>query len=182
MKIYTKTGDAGQSALYDGSRHAKDSYIFEVLGEIDELSCRIGVVITQMPKTRNTCIPFLRFIQVCLQDLNSLLATPKESRNQPKPFCPTRVDILETHIDNLSSKLPRLSRFILPGVSTIDSSIQLCRTQTRKVERFLWHYMNCETSKTSSNIEPEVPQFINRLSDFFFMLARLFQGQVDVCA
>ena len=182
MKIYTKTGDKGDTALYDGSRHPKSELVFELLGEIDELSSRIGVAITSMPPCRAVCSVFLRFLQVCLQDLNSLIATPKTSRKKLEPFSPSQTQILEHHIDLLQTTLPKLTIFILPGIDTVDSHLQLCRTQTRKVERLLWRHIKTAKSMKSLYLCSNVTQFINRLSDFFFVLARVFQTKVDISA
>jgi len=154
-KVYTKTGDKGTTSLYDGSRVEKTAKFFVVLGEIDELSSRIGMLCAQIPDrlsgqgcVNKICFNFpplqgfnneqnnpaniLRIIQATLQDLNSIIATVnKENRKIPtiEEKC---VQELETYIDHMEEFTPKLTKFILPGVTLADAQSHLCRTQTRK--------------------------------------------------
>ena len=163
MKIYTKTGDAGNTSLYDGSRAPKFSVVFQVLGEIDELNSRIGLLCTHMPDT-----DMLRKIQRTLQDFNSHIATIDKT-NKKLPDLPESLVLeLENMIDEMEKVCPKLTKFILPGVTTPDALSHLCRTQARKAERYIvdMHF--------SHKVEiPEIiMKYMNRLSDFFFVFSR----------
>lgn len=165
-KIYTKTGDGGITSLYDGTRMGKDAVFFDILGSNDELTSRIGMVYAilsdQTPNNNNynDILPILRNIQQTLQDINSNIARAKVNIDDQI------VEILEGHIDTMTAKLPPLTKFILPGERILDAHIHLCRTQTRKVERDIW------TMNRSNEVDPVICRYINRLSDFFFTLAR----------
>jgi len=161
-KIYTKTGDSGTTSLYDGTRTGKDSIYFDVLGNNDELTSRIGLVYVLM-KDRSDSLDIsniLRNIQSTIQDINSNIAKAKVTISEDK------VTELEKYIDIMTSELPTLTKFILPGENFVDANIHMCRTQTRKVERELW-IMN-----QTIEIDKVICQYMNRLSDFFFTLAR----------
>lgn len=181
MKIYTKTGDKGKTSLYDGRRIAKNSVIFEVLGEMDELNARIGVACS-MSETNYLYTNLLRSIQCKIQDVNAIIATvDKEGRTLPI-VTEEDVERLEKCIDDYDTFTPKLRKFIIPGVTKLDAQIHLCRTQARKVERMLWE-LNDEVSILkdekgndvdigSVQIDPVILRYFNRLSDFFFGFAR----------
>lgn len=188
MKVYTRTGDKGITSLYDGKRIAKNSLFFEVLGEIDELSSRIGVLCASLTGATLSVEPIqqLRVIQGILQDINSIIATV-DPNGRTLPFV-TADDItkIETFIDTMEGSNPKLTKFILPGVTISDSHAHMCRTQTRKVERRLWEMHNSneyvEIFKVSGQdsyidlseveIHEHIFKYVNRLSDYFFVLAR----------
>lgn len=185
MKIYTRTGDTGTSSLNDGYRTSKDSIIFSVVGEIDELSSRIGFLCSLPCDIGIT--PFLRKIQRQLHKFNAHLASPTKTEGKWIPELDSaQVTELEQEIDIMENKLQSLKNFILPGCYELDSQAHLCRTQTRRVERKLWKLINYSEHlnliKNNENTEfipcasqvinPIIPQYINRLSDFFFVLAR----------
>lgn len=202
MKVYTKTGDSGDTSLYDGSRAPKYAINFEVLGEMDELSSRIGmlcVMIREMNGTINNMVEpkldYLRKIQRTLQDFNSHIATI-EQENRKLPVLPEKlVNEIEEYIDEMEIANTKLTKFILPGVNRDDSQAHLCRTQTRKAERVLnnLHTTNELLTVTRggehTHVELEkftIPdimlKYMNRLSDFFFVLARwlcAIKGQSD---
>ena len=171
MKIYTKTGDKGKTSLYDGSRVVKSDDIFSLLGEVDELSSRIGVVVAHSKKGLKDIDEQLRNIQSNLQNLNSHIATIKPNKRHRLVLLDEKdVKSLETFIDVLDSKNKKLTSFILPGNTPLDSFIHLCRTQSRKVERLMWLMHNDDSNKvTFSEFDF---QYTNRLSDFFFVLSR----------
>jgi cob(I)alamin adenosyltransferase len=156
MKVYTKTGDNGTSSLYNGSREMKSSLIFNVIGEIEELTSRIGIVCSHM-KSNYLLTYSLRRIQRRLQNILTSIDTP---------ITTDMIETLEKDIDGCNAFNDKLTDFILPGVNPEDAHIHSCRTQTRKVERVLWE-LN-ETIK----MEPFLLIYINRLSDYFFVLAR----------
>ncbi len=182
MKIYTRSGDEGNSSLYDGSRISKSEIFFDVLGELDELSSRIGFLSSLLSSNDNLnyIFIFLRIIQGKIQDINTIIATIKTKKVLPKI---TDYDILliEQQIDNIEKNNEPLTKFILPGVTQLDSQSHLCRTQTRKVERYLWKLHNSKDNIIKTNgvielkeivIDSLITSYINRLSDFFFVLAR----------
>ena len=163
MKIYTTTGDAGQTSFFDGSRAPKYSIAFQVLGEVDELSARIGLLCTHLEETY-----MMRKIQRTLQDFNSHIATIDKTNRKLPVLLDSLVTELEQMIDEMEKTNPKLTKFILPGVTTADSVAHLCRTQARKAERYLIEYRMTELTSL-----PEVMfKYMNRLSDFFFVFAR----------
>ena len=175
MKIYTTTGDSGQTSFFDGKRAPKYSTAFQVLGEVDELSARIGLLCTHLEDTT-----MMRKIQRILQDFNSHIAT-LDKTNRKLPILPdSLVSELEETIDEMEKSNPKLTKFILPGVTIADSVAHLCRTQTRKTERYLIEYRMTESAEL-----PEIIfKYMNRLSDFFFVFARWIcnnSGKTDCC-
>lgn len=169
MKVYTKTGDNGTTGLYDGSRVDKGDQILDVLGTLDELSAHIGRLLFLM-KTRYITpavdrfglIDFLKNLQRTLLDIGSIIAT----RNKPinKEITEKNASDVERLIDLLTVKLKPLTVFIVQeGRNEIEVESHICRTITRRVERELNRY---------GNVSEEILKFVNRLSDFFFTLAR----------
>lgn len=198
MKIYTRTGDTGTSSLNDGYRTSKHSPIFSLVGEIDELSSRIGVLCS-IP-CKQSISPMLRKIQKQLHSFNAHLASPTKTEGKWIPILePTIVTELEEHIDKMESDLPKLRNFILPGFDSLDSHTHLCRTQARRVERKLWKVIESTEPLSLDKLEehitfipgknmhvnPLIPQYINRLSDYFFVFARwicFINGGIDILA
>ena len=181
MKIYTKTGDTGKTSLYDGRRIAKNSVIFDALGEMDELNARIGVACS-LSETNYLYTNLLRTIQCKIQDINAIIATVNKENKKLPIVDEADVSRLETCIDNNDTITPRLTKFILPGVTKLDAQLHVCRTQARKVERMLW-YLNDEECVLKDErgrdvdigsvvIDPVILKYFNRLSDFFFAFAR----------
>ena len=165
MKIYTKTGDTGSTSLYDGSRAPKFSIVFNVIGEIDELNSRIGLLCTHMTDTDTD---MLRKIQRTLQDFNSHIATIDKTNKKLPDLSESLILELENMIDEMEKICPKLTKFILPGVTTPDALAHLCRTQARKAERWIvdMHFSH------KVNIPEIIIKYMNRLSDFFFVFAR----------
>lgn len=170
-KIYTKTGDKGETGLVSGNRTLKSDQRIDLYGELDELNSRIGYA-TSLIEVQNhkEKIDFLHLIQSAIFDLGSNLACEVENRarfNLPQ-LSDSFIRELESQIDILDKDLEPLKNFILPGGSVKSAALHLCRTNTRTVERKLIHYR--EVSKE------ELPQnsviFLNRLSDYFFVMAR----------
>lgn len=184
MKIYTKTGDKGKTSLYDGKRITKDSVIFEVIGEIDELTSRIGMLYSLVKDQKNISL-YLKKIQQILQDINSNIATIDKTKKIPQ-IKEELIFEIENNIDEMEEKLPKLTKFILPGINQTDAQAHLCRTQARKVERFLWKLENCTSRELLKNekildltfvkVDIIILKFINRISDYFFVLARLLSN------
>lgn len=178
--IYTKSGDKGKTSLFDGSRVEKFDERINLLGELDELNARIGLLISSIDSIVETRLigslhknqnNFLLKIQNLIFDLSGEIANPKLSQNNQIDFSKFTQN-LEEEIDKFDKILPELKNFILPGGSMQSSQTHLCRTQTRKCERIL--------SKISLEINysnHSSKAFLNRLSDYFFQLARFLNQE-----
>ena len=164
MKIYTKTGDKGDTSLFGGQRVPKDAPRLEAYGTIDELNTIIGCVISDSPDS--DIIPILTQIQIKLFDLGADLATPRSLGDKVRRIAPGDSLALEELIDKYQSSLPDLNNFILPGGSTTASFLHLARTVCRRAERMVVRLSRNE------EIGSEVIVFLNRLSDLLFVLSR----------
>lgn len=166
MKIYTKTGDNGETGLYDGSRVQKSEQIFDLLGALDELSSHIGMLILHC-KEKQYEVSFLRKTQQTLLNIGSIVATPNPRQGQKLPIISEEdVSEIESYIDNMDNHLPILSVFILQGGKTLcESQAHVCRCVTRRTEREMIKY---------GNVDEHIFKYMNRLSDYFFTLARYY--------
>lgn len=169
-KIYTKTGDNGETGLVSGNRASKSDLRIDLYGEVDELNSRIGFVGSLLSGKHSQEEHFLQLIQSALFDLGSNIAC--EFENRPKYQLPQLnqkvMDDLEAEIDRMDAGLEPLKNFILPGGTLASSAIHLARTGSRKVERLLIHYQD----ETKEELPDFCLPFMNRLSDYFFVLAR----------
>jgi cob(I)alamin adenosyltransferase len=173
-RLYTKTGDAGMTNLYDMRKLGKDDLYFEVLGDLDELSAHIGLACTFL-ENFSTSVKVLRSIQSKLLDVGSDIATVK-NRDRVVPITEADVVQLETYIDEFCSNVPSLTEFILPGYKKADAQLHICRSVCRRVERHMWALKNTINLETGI----ETYKFMNRLSDFFFALARTYTRGNDI--
>jgi len=170
-KVYTKTGDKGQTGLVSGNRTLKSDARIDLYGELDELNSRIGVSSSLLIEAEfRSIVNFLQILQSAIFDLGSNMACEAELRqkyNLPQ-ITEELVLEIEKEIDRMDSELIPLKSFVLPGGTHAAATIHLCRTNARSVERKLISYFE-ETKE-------ELPQFsgifLNRLSDYFFVLAR----------
>lgn len=167
MKIYTKTGDKGETGLFGGDRISKHSARLDAYGTIDELNSFIGLAITEV--TSGEIKNILISLQNKLFVVGSDLATPETEKNKklnivrtPKSF----IDETEKAIDKFDSQLDELKNFILPGGSKGAALLHVCRTISRRAEREIVALKNTEL------IESNIVIFLNRLSDLFFVLSR----------
>ncbi len=170
-KIYTKNGDMGETGLVGGKRVSKADDRIDLYGEVDELNSRIGMAVSLMaPAMFGNEIQFLHEIQSALFDLGSNLACePGERANFKLPHLSAGlVTKLETAIDSMEKSLSPLKNFILPGGPADASALHLCRTGSRNVERKLVAFLN----KTNETAPDNSVEFLNRLSDYFFTVAR----------
>jgi len=170
MKIYTRTGDAGETALFGGGRVPKDHPRVVAYGTVDELNASLGVAVTV--SGREDVRERLGRIQHDLFALGALLSTPppETGRTAPKglPRPPLqRIPEMEEWIDEADARLPELRAFILPGGSTAAAALHLARTVCRRAERAVVHL------GTSEAVEDWVLVYLNRLSDLLFTFARL---------
>lgn len=165
MKIYTKTGDKGETALFGGQRVPKESLRIETYGTVDELNSVIGIVGSLTPKKEIEAI--LERIQHDLFVLGADLATPlTKTSDKISRVQQSHVEQLERSIDLLEPKLQPLKVFILPGGSSVAAHLHFARTVCRRAERL--------TAKLSREEElgPAPLVYLNRLSDLLFVLAR----------
>lgn len=169
MKIYTKSGDAGKTALVGGKRVPKTDLRIEAYGTVDELNAHIGVCILHVKNPRLQEI--LSHLQNELFDVGSDLATEPDSEFKVKRLSDADITRIESWIDELDEALPSLRNFILPGGSEGAANLHICRTVCRRAERMC---CNCQSSDISIN--PNVIPYLNRLSDLFFVMAR-FENQ-----
>lgn len=167
MKIYTKTGDNGETALFGGERVSKSNKRIAAYGTIDELNCFIGLTITEVKSSEIKNV--LSRIQNQLFVVGTDLATPITEKNKklkvertPDTFAQTA----ESDIDFFNEKLEELKNFILPGGSKGSALLHICRTIARRAER------EVVALKEQVNIGDNIIIFINRLSDLFFVLSR----------
>lgn len=195
-KIYTKTGDKGSTSLYHLGRLPKSDIVFDVLGDLDELSAHIGLLCALLgeseeePKVMSDSkeseinskglketskngdkILFLRRIQSTLLDIGSACVTKPEVRER-YDVTDENIFNLELKIDHYEEKNAALTEFILVGVQEPDSVSHLCRSICRRAERNLW-------KKFPDGITKNIGIYLNRLSDFFFVFARYLSGGVE---
>ena len=161
-KIYTRGGDTGTTSLGNGDRVKKDSLRVECYGEVDELNATIGVAICFCSNLQKKN---LKRIQNELFDIGADLCMPQKKEKYES--ISKGVINLEKEIDKMNSKLSSLTSFILPGGTKSSSFLHLARTVTRRCERTLVKLNSKE------KIDPEIIKYINRLSDFLFVLARI---------
>lgn len=175
MKIYTKGGDEGQTSLYGGKRVFKDDLRIECYGTVDELNSFIGLLASGIEESEEAGI--LLLVQKKLFDIGSVLAAdPGRKLNLPEI---TEDDVIhiENHIDNMTANLEPLKTFILPGGSKEISYSHVCRTICRRAER------RCISLQREAFVPSIIIKYLNRLSDFFFVIARKIakdQGRQDI--
>ena len=166
MKIYTKTGDTGETSLFGGTRIPKNSLRIDTIGTIDELNACIGTARSQIgdAEIRN----LLHRIQNELFNIGADLATlDTHSKSDDLRISSAFVETLEKDIDGLEKQLAPLTNFILPGGSVAGSTLHLARTVCRRSERSVVSLADSESTN------PLILPYLNRLSDFLFVLARL---------
>lgn len=165
-KIYTRTGDGGTSGLVDGSRAPKHSPRFEAIGAVDEANSAIGLAVLAAASQRRRAL--LR-IQNDLFDLGADIATPGEDfapSEMVLRIVPAQVEWLEQAIDALNEALAPLNSFILPGGSEAAARTHIARASVRRAERAMVALAAVEP------VNPAALAYINRLSDYLFVLAR----------
>ncbi len=166
MKIYTRTGDDGTTGLFGGGRVPKYHPRIETMGAVDEINAALGAVCAVLPDQSQSMRTFIIHLQHELFTLGADLATPPDSRATVPRIEQKHVDALEKAIDEWESKLERLRYFILPGGTHAAAMLHLARAICRRAERSLAEHMD--------TISPNsyVLQYLNRLSDLLFVLAR----------
>jgi len=165
MKIYTKTGDKGQTSLIGGTRVAKHHIRIESYGTVDELNSYVGLIMCQDIDAHHQKL--LKEIQDRLFTIgSSLAADPDKSRMKIPDLHESDIELLEQEMDAMNEVLPALKHFVLPGGNTVVSYCHIARCVCRRAER-----LTVELSENSF-VEPKVSMYLNRLSDYLFVLAR----------
>jgi cob(I)alamin adenosyltransferase len=173
MKIYTKTGDAGETSLFGGRRVSKSNLRIEAYGTIDELNAYMGLLRDQ--KGNKARQNELKSIQDRLFDIGANLATDERATRKKIPsIIPEDVEVIEKAIDEMELQLTPLKNFILPGGHSSVSLSHVVRTVCRRAER-------CVVALDEvSHVEENIVQFLNRLSDYLFVLGRLMAKELGV--
>lgn len=172
MKVYTKTGDTGITSLFGGTRVPKDHARIESYGTVDELNSYIGLIRDQEINFHYKTI--LIEIQDRLFTVGAILATPPEKellkngekRLQNLGIIESDIELLENEIDAMEDALPQMTHFVLPGGHTTVSYCHVARCVCRRAERLAVHLDHNEP------VEPIAIKYLNRLSDYLFVLAR----------
>jgi cob(I)alamin adenosyltransferase len=172
MKIYTKTGDKGQTSLFGGTRVPKYNDRIEAYGTIDELNSYVGLIRDQKPD-KNTFDSLIQ-VQNDLFTLGAMLATPPEkemlkngkNRLNISKIVSDDINFLEQQIDLMNALLPQMTNFVLPGGHSTVSFCHIARCVCRRAERIVVKLADTES------IDTNIIMYLNRLSDYLFVLAR----------
>ena len=165
MKIYTKKGDSGHTSLIDGQIVNKHNLSVDAYGTVDELNSFLGLLKDYIKD--ETIKDILNNIQPKLFSIGSILASGKNQDVLKKVKIEKKdVKYIEFHIDSMNNELPELKNFIIPGGHKISSYSHVCRSICRRAERRISELNN------EQSVDPNILSYINRLSDFFFVLSR----------
>ena len=166
MKVYTRRGDKGQTSLVGGKRVSKSDVRIEAYGTVDELSANMGMLIAQLPDGHEK--ETLLRIQNNLFNVCTNLATDQaDTPLYPSAFLPEgETEFLEKEVDTIMKELPEAQGFILPGGTCEAAQAHICRTVCRRAERRI------VALAQEATVSPEIQEYINRLSDYFFVLAK----------
>jgi len=166
-RIYTKTGDAGQTSLLGGQRVPKHHVRIEAYGNTDELNAHIGLL--RDLQEGDTSAEMLIQIQNQLFVIGSHLAmAPGKSSFKLPELLPDSIRVLELAIDNMNESLPEMKHFVLPGGHPVVSQCHITRCVCRRAERGIVHLSEIEP------VDPFILEYMNRLSDYFFVLGRYY--------
>ena len=171
MKIYTRTGDKGQTSLSGSERVGKNSGIINLIGTLDELNSFVGVLISSLP-AKHPQKPFLEEIQSTNFQMGADIANSKSSDKQGS--YEVSVLQLEQQMDLLDKELESLKNFILPGGSGSAAMSHVCRCVARRCERVFF------AAAENTRLDDSIGRYINRLSDYFFVLARFLNQESGV--
>ncbi len=165
FRIYTKTGDKGETALFGGRRVPKSHLRVDAYGTVDELNAFIGLLrdATQDPAVKT----ILATVQHRLFTVGAHLASDPDKKLPTPDLLPEDISLLENDMDNMDISLPPLRNFILPGGHSTVSICHICRTVCRRAER-----LTVALAQSGEPVDDVVIQYLNRLSDWFFVLSR----------
>lgn len=171
MQIYTRTGDKGYTRIVGGAQLAKDADRVNAYGTVDELNSIIGMAVS-LPETKPALKEELMLIQQYLFDCGNDLATP----HGKKPYRISKKETLwlESRIDEYAGIPPTVESFILPGGTQLASKLHFARTVARRAEREI------VTFQWTNDMNHDVLKFLNRLSDYFFAIARVINAEANV--
>lgn len=174
MKIYTGSGDRGKTSLFSGERVTKSHERIEAYGDVDELNSVLGAIVASLPEEETNLIQEIQNIQSDLLHVGAWLATTSESPSLKliEEITDDHINALEQAIDRMDEKLPPLKDFILPGGHISAAWAHLARTICRRAER---HVVRLAATPEENKLTDQlrgVLVFINRLSDYLFVLAR----------
>lgn len=176
MKIYTRTGDAGETTLFGGGRVSKDHHRVAAYGAVDELNAGVGLAVSRA--LDDVVRGRLQAVQHDLFSVGAILATPPRDDGSVHPHVPPmprdRITEMETWMDEAETELAPLTQFVLPGGSDGAVALHLARTVCRRAERAVVHLATLEP------VDRDVVPYLNRLSDLFFTFARLENVRADV--
>jgi cob(I)alamin adenosyltransferase len=172
FKIYTKTGDKGETSLFGGARLPKSHLRIEAYGTVDELNSYVGLVRDCL--TEDATRDVLKNIQDRLFDLGSNLAVDPSKKMQVPEIQELDIELLEQEMDKMDESLEPLKNFILPGGHTTISFCHLARTVCRRAER------NVVALSLHDEVDEILVRYLNRLSDYLFMLARKIAADLKV--
>jgi len=173
FKIYTKTGDQGQTSLIGGTRVPKHHIRIESYGTVDELNSWIGMLRDQT--TDENTLSLLIEIQDRLFTIGSLLAADPEKNKMELPqIAESDIAVLERAIDTINEEVPTMKSFVLPGGHPAVSHCHVARCVCRRAERNVIHLTE------TAPVDPLIVKYLNRLSDYLFMLSRQFSHRLNV--
>jgi cob(I)alamin adenosyltransferase len=164
-RIYTRSGDHGETSLGDGSRVPKLDPLIEAFGTVDELNSQIGLALAaELPPALATT---LERVQNELFDLGADLSVPFDDADERLRIAQTQIDALERDCDRFNAELPELKSFVLPGGSDAAARLHVARAVCRRAER---------RALAAGDVNPLAVTYLNRLSDLLFILARTAAG------
>lgn len=184
-KVYTGGGDRGRTSLFSGERVLKSHWRVETYGDLDELNSVLGAAASIFPSDTADLKAEIQHIQSLLFEIGAWLASTPDSpvTQSLKPFPMELVEMLEEAIDRMETELPQLTRFILPGGHPAASVCHVGRSVCRRVERKMVRFLQEIENDSPDHSYRVVAVFLNRLSDYLFVLARYLnraQGIGDV--
>ncbi len=180
MKIYTRTGDKGMTSLFSGERVPKNNPFIEAVGTVDEGNSSLGLALSFLPKDAafTQIREQLEMIQHALFDVGAALATPRTCHEAKKlektRFDHEAIELLEKWIDFMDAQLPPLKTFILPGGHPAGAALHLSRSIIRRAERLVIPLYE------QADVTQSVLVYLNRLSDYLFMLSRFVNHQLQL--
>ena len=182
MKIYTGTGDRGKTSLFSGQRVFKSNERIESYGEMDELNSIIGALIASLTSELTELTGELEQIQRHLFTISALLATTPDSPSMEtvSNISQQQIEHLENAIDRMEEVLPELKGFILPGGHPTAAWAHLARTVCRRTERRMVRFLTASSKIQIPNTYHNALIYINRLSDYFFVVARFCNHMLAV--
>ena len=161
MRVYTKTGDFGETSGVNGQKMSKNSVLIHFIGTADELNSHLGLV-----KTLLTNEDTRRFIENIQKNLIKLMAHASDVSDEKYLFSEEEVNVLEKEIDRLSEKINEKLKFVLPGKNATEAQIHIARTVARRAERLF------AAAGEEQPLCPQAGAYLNRLSDYLFVLSR----------